>query len=210
MPIPDSTTIIKAELDSIPDTTPVEALVENINALASISTVVDDLESIPDITREINMEIAAALDAIDTVEHKLASIPDVTVKTLVMKVETEASPRRPFSEGMKYIKEKIEDLPGRRGLVIDTELPNGVRGMVPNILLSRSTGVRDPFSTGLNNGPTKVQNTTNQNIELTVNITTKEINSNNIDSITDEIAESLARKLNTGRARDLKQAIREA
>lgn len=208
-PAENSVETIKASLESIPLETSVEALVENINALASIETVKNDLDSVPNITRDIQMEINKALDAIDIVEHRLAAIPDVTVKTLVIKTMTEASPRRPFTEGMRYIEDKIRGLPSRQSLVIDTELPPAGLGIQPRHLLSASSPAGPTFPQGFDARQPVVNETTNQDIDITVNITTAEIDSNNIDSITNEIAESLARKLNTGRVNTFRQAIRE-
>ncbi len=64
-----------------------------------------------DFYRAFNIDNSQALDAIAAVRSAINAIPDVTYKDLVYRVKTQASPIRPFSEGMEYVRQKLESLP---------------------------------------------------------------------------------------------------
>lgn len=79
--------------------------------------------SIANIQTDIPLKIdnRGALDAIEEIKSRIDSIPDVTIKKVVMKVEGEASPRKPFMETMKDVEGKIKSLPERAGLTISVK-----------------------------------------------------------------------------------------
>jgi DNA repair ATPase RecN len=59
----------------------------------------------------LNIDASQALAAVSAVKKRIDSIPDVSVKTLIMRVVTQASPVRPFSEGMDYVEDRLRKLP---------------------------------------------------------------------------------------------------
>jgi len=61
--------------------------------------------------RKIDINNSEAINAVERVREALASIPDVTTKKLVIETEYSGSPRMSFTEGIRYMKDKIKSLP---------------------------------------------------------------------------------------------------
>jgi hypothetical protein len=61
--------------------------------------------------KRISLNVSQALSAARSVKSAIDSIPDVSTKTVILRYQTQASPVRPFSEGIEYIKRKMESLP---------------------------------------------------------------------------------------------------
>jgi hypothetical protein len=81
------------------------------SAVQAVKDLTTNIESI-NVEKTFRLDISSAFSAIEQVKSALASIPDVTVKTVVMKYETQASPLMPFTEGIDHIKGLMESLPG--------------------------------------------------------------------------------------------------
>ena len=84
------------------------------NATPAIDSILDAFRSgVREIekTRRIDLDERPALAAIGSVKRAIESIPDVTYKDMVVRVKTQASPIRPFSEGMDYVEGRLRALP---------------------------------------------------------------------------------------------------
>ena len=79
----------------------------------SASGLVDKLRELDSISLEkrISLDVGQALSGARSVREAIDAIPDMSVKTVVVRYQTQASPIRPFSEGIEYIKKKMESLP---------------------------------------------------------------------------------------------------
>ena len=83
------------------------------SAERSASGLVDTLRELDSISLEkrISLDVGQALSGARSVRDAIDAIPDTSVKTVVVRYQTQASPIRPFSEGIEYIKKKMESLP---------------------------------------------------------------------------------------------------
>ena len=79
----------------------------------SASGLVEALRELDSISLEkrISLDVGQALSGARSVRDAIDAIPDSSVKTVVVRYQTQASPIRPFSEGIEYIKKKMESLP---------------------------------------------------------------------------------------------------
>lgn len=59
----------------------------------------------------LHLDTSNALSTVSALKARIDSIPDVSVKTVIVRVQTQASPVRPFSEGMDYVEERLRSLP---------------------------------------------------------------------------------------------------
>ncbi|GER92690.1 hypothetical protein A45J_0408 [hot springs metagenome] len=59
---------------------------------------------------EIKLDNSAAKAAIEEIKAGIQSIPDVTYKKVIVESYTKASPERPFTEGIEYMKGKMDEL----------------------------------------------------------------------------------------------------
>ena len=75
-------------------------LLETLSALEAVS-----------LDKRINLDVSGALEAARAVEQAIDAIPDMSIKTIVLRYQTQASPIRPFGEGIEQIKKKMESLP---------------------------------------------------------------------------------------------------
>ena len=78
-------------------------------SVGSLKNQLSGLDSLLDKT--LSITIAQAIRNTGEVKTALASIPEVTYKDVVVRYQTMASPLRPFTEGMEYIRKKMESLP---------------------------------------------------------------------------------------------------
>lgn len=93
---------------------------ELAGSFGELSLSVDDgaLDALDARLGALQLDKALALDVTDAVTGAsevvaaLAAIPDVTQKSVVIEYQTMASPIRPFTEGIGYVKDKMESLPG--------------------------------------------------------------------------------------------------
>ncbi len=108
-------------------------LLETLSALEAVS-----------LDKRVGLDVSGALEAARAVEQAIDAIPDMSIKTIVLRYQTQASPIRPFGEGIEQIKKKMESLPtggdytmrigsGRQGgpLSREAETPSSGRGLVP-------------------------------------------------------------------------------
>ncbi len=75
-------------------------LLETLSALDAVS-----------LDKRVALDVSGALEAARAVEQAIDAIPDMSIKTIVLRYQTQASPIRPFSEGIELIKKKMESLP---------------------------------------------------------------------------------------------------
>lgn len=179
-------------LINVPDITSVAIEAKNLDALIAITEVITLLESVPNITRTLDIDARPAFAVLDEYEARVAEIPKTIFRTLVLKVETQASPRMPFSEGMTKIEDRISGLSQHQRLVLGTSAPNGTQ-----------TAPLQRF-----NGNGAVSKNITQNIDINVNINAGDMKRSDVPAIVDEIAVGIARKLDTGRATELTAAIK--
>jgi len=62
-------------------------------------------------SKVLTFDVSGALAGVWRIKAAIDSIPDITTKTVIIKYKTQASPVMPFSEGIRYIKEKMNSLP---------------------------------------------------------------------------------------------------
>jgi hypothetical protein len=89
---------IEFKLDAGPATKALKSVVEEARKFKTDKT--------------LSLNVSQAISAVSAVKTALASIPEVTYKDVVVRYQTMASPLRPFTEGMEYIRKKMESLPG--------------------------------------------------------------------------------------------------
>jgi hypothetical protein len=77
--------------------------------LGKIKSQLDSIKS--PIEKIFKIDNSGALKAISDAKSALDSIPNISTKTVIIEYKTQASPVRPFSEGMAYIKSQMESLP---------------------------------------------------------------------------------------------------
>lgn len=78
-------------------------------ALDSLSSELSGLDA--GLSKNLSLDVSDALTGAVSVMSALDAIPDMTQKTVVIEYQTMASPVRPFTEGIGYIKDKMESLP---------------------------------------------------------------------------------------------------
>lgn len=61
--------------------------------------------------KTLTLDVTGALTGAAEVVSAIDAIPDVSEKSVVIEYQTMASPVRPFTEGIAYIKDKMESLP---------------------------------------------------------------------------------------------------
>lgn len=79
-------------------------------AAASVQGIAEAISAL-DTSASLQMDASQAIAAVAEVSSALDAIPDVTYKSVVMQYMTQASPVRPFTEGMQYIKQTMDSLP---------------------------------------------------------------------------------------------------
>ncbi len=75
-------------------------LLETLRALDAVS-----------LDKRVDLDVSGALEAARAVGQAIDAIPDTSVKTVILRYQTQASPIRPFGEGIEQIKKKMESLP---------------------------------------------------------------------------------------------------
>ena len=61
--------------------------------------------------KRVDLDVGGALEGARAVVQAIDAIPDTSVKTVILRYQTQASPIRPFGEGIEQIKKKMESLP---------------------------------------------------------------------------------------------------
>jgi len=79
-------------------------------AVASVQGVADAVAAL-NTSAAFQMDATQAVAAVAEVRAALDAIPDVTYKSVVMQYMTQASPVRPFTEGMQHIRQMMDSLP---------------------------------------------------------------------------------------------------
>ena len=117
---------IKAEDEATPV---IEAISEALDALGSELAAMD-----AGLTKTLTLDVGGALAGASEVIAAIDAIPDVSEKVVLIEYQTMASPVRPFTEGIGYIREKMESLP--------TESTYTVKyNVAPNPALADNAGV---------------------------------------------------------------------
>ena len=75
-------------------------LLETLRALDAVS-----------LDKRVDLDVGGALEGARAVGQAIDAIPDTSVKTVILRYQTQASPIRPFGEGIEQIKKKMESLP---------------------------------------------------------------------------------------------------
>ena len=75
-------------------------LLETLRALDAVS-----------LDKRVDLDVSGALEGARAVGQAIDAIPDTSVKTVILRYQTQASPIRPFGEGIEHIKKKMESLP---------------------------------------------------------------------------------------------------
>jgi hypothetical protein len=65
----------------------------------------------PQLDKQLTIDTTDVPFAVASVQSYLDSIPDVTVKKVIVQMYTQASPVRPFGEGMAHVRRELESLP---------------------------------------------------------------------------------------------------
>ncbi len=83
------------------------------SAQESASGLLDKLRALDAVSlnKRVDLDVSAALEGARAVGRAIDAIPDTSVKTVILRYQTQASPIRPFSEGIEQIKKKMEALP---------------------------------------------------------------------------------------------------
>ncbi len=94
---------IKAEDAATPV---IEAISATLDALGAGLAAMDS-----GLSKTLTLDVSGALYGAAEVASAIGAIPDVTEKSVVIEYQTMASPVRPFTEGIAYIKDKMDSLP---------------------------------------------------------------------------------------------------
>lgn len=79
-------------------------------ALGAVGAIADAIGSLPS-GRTLALDVSDALAGAGAVRAAIAAIPDVSEKTVIVRYMTQASPVRPFTEGIEYVRQKMSSLP---------------------------------------------------------------------------------------------------
>jgi hypothetical protein len=84
--------------------------IDTVQAVEAIDGLGASLASI-DMDKTLCLDTSAAIVGALQVKSAIDAIPDIQYKTVIVQYKTQSSPVRPFSEGMEYIRKKMESLP---------------------------------------------------------------------------------------------------
>jgi hypothetical protein len=95
-------------------------LLETSKAKEEIDKVQSAIEAL-DTAKALSLDVSGALSAAASVQAAIDSIPDVSYKTVIIQYQTAASPVMDFSEGIQYIRERMEALPTEQQYTVKAE-----------------------------------------------------------------------------------------
>lgn len=121
--------------------------------IKSLSSIEDGIKGLdPMLDKSVSLDNASALAAAGDVMAAIAAIPDVSYKQVIVQYMTQASPVRPFSEGMEYIKQKMQSLPSESAHIVKYEGHDGQSqpsgAMSQSIAFSPVINISSAASTG--------------------------------------------------------------
>lgn len=103
---------IQASLDDIRGAIadPFVVIVSADSAIADVDRLSSLLEGL-DLQKTLTLEVDDAIAGAGAVRAAIDAIPDVSYKEVIVQYKTQASPVRPFTEGIEYIRSMMESLP---------------------------------------------------------------------------------------------------
>ena len=163
------------------------------------------LEEIPRVKEtELRLDADGAMDVLNVFSDKINALPETIFKNLVLRVFMEASPRRSFSEGIKFLNEELRDLPEFREFTVKVppRLPGGGFNRI-----SAAGGAGRSFQ-NLQGREALRHQTVNQDININVSMRTESINRDDLPVLVRELSDLIARDLDKARQTDLASAIK--
>jgi len=153
---------------------PVKKAISNVKALVAV------LGDLKDKTVKVTVNMGSSLSDVRSLKAAIDSIDDVTIKKVIVKTVTEASPEMPFTKGIEYIKGKIREVGGVQKLTVKATGPG----------LGNDTG--PVTGIGGTTGSPRSRTQGQQAVNITVNIKANEIDQRNLPDLATKIGGAIA------------------